>query len=288
MAKAPVKRDENENALTTEVSQSAVPAFLQNTDKGSKLQDIDANDIVVPRIKLLQGTSPEVEAFEEAKNGEFWLNVLDMPLGADFRFIVLNNRKRVLLLPPMGDERGVLARADDGKTWNTTGSWDVKLKNIKKPVTWEITDLDVKKSGLLEFGTSNPEDSDSNPAATLFYEYLVWLPDVPELTTPVLLSLARSQAKRARDLNGKLEFSGVPIQGVLVKTTTTDETSPDGAYKNYQFTRDGFATEEQFNTAVAMAERFSNVSYSGADEAELAAETGAGTSNGAPSESKDF
>lgn len=285
MAKAPIKTDESKNELTT-ASASQVPAFLQNTDKGSRLQDIDANDIVVPRIKLLQGTSPEVEAFDEAKNGRYWLNVLDIDLGESLRFIVLNNRKRVLLLPPMGDDRGVLARADDGKTWNTKGEWDVKLKNIKKPVTWTIDDLDVKKSGLLEFGTSNPEDPDSNPAATLFYEYLVWLPDHPEINTPVLLSLARSQAKRARDLNGKLEFSGVPIQGVVVKTTPTDETSPDGAYKNYQFSRDGFATEEQFNHAVALAERFSNVSYSGHDEADLAAE--ASTGNSAPKDSNDF
>jgi len=175
MAKAPTKTD-SKNELAP-VGGAALPAYLQNTTKGSHLQGKDSGDFIVPRIKLLQGISPEVEAFEEAKSGEFWLNVLDISLGASLRFIPVNNRKRYLLLPPIGDDRGVLARADDGKTWNTKGEWDVKLKNIKKPVTWVIDDPDVRKSGLAEFGSSNPEDPDSNPAATLFYEYLVWLPD---------------------------------------------------------------------------------------------------------------
>lgn len=282
MAKAPTKVD-SKNELAP-VGGSQLPAYLQNTDKGSHLQGMDSGDFIVPRIKLLQGISPEVEAFEEAKSGEFWLNVLDISLGASFRFIPVNNRKRYLLLPPIGDDRGVLARADDGKTWNTKGEWDVKLKNIKKPVQWVIDDLDVRKSGLAEFGSSNPEDPDSNPAATLFYEYLVWLPDVPELPTPVLLSLARSQAKKARDLNGKIEFGGCPMQAMAFKAGVVVETGAEGPYNNYQFAKDGYATEEQFETACRFEERFRDVTYSGADEAGLAGE--GPTANAAQAEAK--
>lgn len=282
MAKAPVKQDETKNELAT-TGGGAVPAFLQNTDRGTHLQGMDANDFIVPRIKLLQGISPEVEAFEAAKNGEFWLNVMDESLGANFDFIILSNRKRYLLLPPIGDDRGVLARADDGKTWNTLGKWDVKLKGMRNPVTWEITDLDVRKSGLGEFGTSNPDDPDSNPAATLFYEYLVWLPNAG-LTSPVLLSLARSQAKKARDLNGKVEFAGVPMQGLVFKAGSFDDKGAEGPFKNYIFTKNGYATEEQFDIAVKMAERFANINYQGADEAGLAGE---GPTGGA-TDSKEF
>jgi len=284
MAKAPVKQDETKNELTAATG-GQVPAFLQNTDKGSHLQGMDSGDFIVPRIKLLQGISPEVEAFDEAKSGEFWLNVLDISLGDTIRFIPINNRKRYLLLPPIGDDRGVLARADDGRTWNTKGEWEVRLKNVKKPVTWKIEDLDVRKSGLAEFGTANPEDPDSNPAATLFYEYLVWLPDL-NLPSPVLLSLARSQAKKARDLNGKIEFGGVPMQGMVFEASVVKETGAEGPYNNYQFARGGFATEEQFNTACKYEERFRDVTYTGADEAGLAGEdAGAGAP---PADSKEF
>lgn len=283
MAKAPVKQDETKNELAN-VTGGQVPAFLQNTDKGSHLQGMDSGDFIVPRIKLLQGISPEVEAFDEAKSGEFWLNVLDISLGETIRFIPINNRKRYLLLPPIGDDRGVLARADDGRTWNTKGEWEVRLKNVKKPVTWVIDDLDVRKSGLAEFGTANPEDPDSNPAATLFYEYLVWLPDL-NLPSPVLLSLARSQAKKARDLNGKIEFGGVPMQGMVFEASVVKETGAEGPYNNYQFARGGFATEEQFNQACHYEERFRDVAYTGADEASMAGE---GEGAAPPADSKEF
>lgn len=280
MAKAPAKTGSNELA---NVGESQVPAFLQNTQQGSRLQGMESTDFIVPRIKLLQGISPEVQAFEDAKVGNFWINVVDHNLGPDFRFVIINNRKRYLLLPPIGDERGVLARADDGRTWNTLGSWDVKLKGMRNPVTWKIEDLDVRKSGLAEFGSSNPDDPDSNPAATLFYEYLVWLPDAG-LPTPVLLSLARSQAKKARDLNGKVEFAGVPMQGLVFKANAIEDNGPEGPFKNYQFTRDGFADEELFNHACKLEERFRNISYSGAEEEKLSDEGPAG----GPTDSKEF
>lgn len=284
MAKAPVKSASNE---MVEVGQnSTLPAFLQNTDRGTHLVGMDSDDFIVPRIKLLQGISPEVEAFEEAKNGEFWLNVLDISLGNKLRVIPINNRKRYLLLPPIGDDRGVLARADDGRTWNTKGEWSVKLKNVRQPVTWTIDDLDVRKSGLAAFGTSNPDDPDSNPAATLFYEYLVWLPDVAELKTPVLMSLARSQAKKARDLNGKIEFAGVPMQGLVFEVGTCDENGAEGPYKNYTFTRGGFATEEQFNQACLFEEKFRGVTYKGVDEDGLSEATATGGVD--PDTVKDF
>lgn len=283
MAKAPVKTKQSENELAP-VGGAQLPAHLQNTDRGTHLQGMDADDFIVPRIKLLQGISPEVEAFDEAKAGLFWLNVLDISLGDRIRFIPINNRKRYLLLPPIGDDRGVLARADDGRTWNTTGEWQVKLKNVRQPVTWVIDDLDVRKSGLAAFGTSNPDDPDSNPAATLFYEYLVWLPDVPELKTPVLLSLARSQAKKARDLNGKIEFAGVPMQGLVFESGTVDENGAEGPYKNYQFVRAGYASEEQFDMACRFEERFRGANYEGVGEVG-AEETG---TTADPADSKEF
>jgi len=283
MAKAPVKQDESKNELAA-VGVGSVPAHLQNTGRGTQLQGMDSSDFIVPRIKLLQGISPEVEAFDEAKSGEFWLNVLDISLGKTIRFIPINNRKRYLLLPPIGDDRGVLARADDGRTWNTKGSWDVKIKNVRQAVTWTIDDLDVRKSGLAEFGTANPDDPDSNPAATLFYEYLVWLLDVDGLPTPVLLSLARSQAKKARDLNGKIEFGGVPMQGMVFEASVVIETGAEGPYNNYQFAKAGWATPEQFNTACGFEERFRDVNYEGKGDV-AAEETGA---TGEPADSKEF
>lgn len=286
----PKKAAEKTEVATTN-SNSALPAYLADTKKGTHLQGMDASDYIVPRIKLLQGISDELTTFENAKDGIFWLNVLDIPLGETLDFIPISNRKRYLLLPPRGDTRGVLARADDGKTWNPpTGEWEVKLKNIKNPVKWvipaEVSQVvdgvekmvaihgDVRKSGLAEFGSSNPDDPDSNPAATLFYEYLVYLPDFPEYS-PALLSLARSQAKKARDLNGKIEFSGQPMQALKLTAKVVVETKDGDKFNNYLFIRNGFAEEEQFDKCVGLNERYGN--YRGADEEGLAEDGGAPT-----------
>jgi hypothetical protein len=264
MAKTPATTKTNVPAAQGSAN---VPDYLRpHLGQGSGLQGLDVTDFVVPRVKLLQAISPEVEAFEDAKPGMFWLTVLDKPLsqpGENLDFIPISNRKKYLLLAPLGDGRNVLARAEDGIHWTPPDrEWQVKLKGVKNPVTW-ATNPTVRESGLAEFGTMNPDDPDSNPAAVLFYEYLVLLPGHPDLG-PVLLSLARSQAKRARDLNGKIDMRQAPMQAQLFRMSVTDETGEEGPYKNVAFANNGWATEAQFEKCKALAERYK--SYRAADE----------------------
>jgi hypothetical protein len=266
MGRAPAKVEEPKLPATTGGAQ--LPAYLQqHQGSGSGLKGLDMSDIIVPRIKLMQATSEEITAFDDAKVGQFWLNVLDQPLGPKFDFIPISNRKRYLLSVPLGGTpSGILARADDGVHWSpASGEWQVTLPNERKPVTWKIEgDGTVRGSGLAEFGTSKPEDPASNPAATLFYDYLVYLPDFPDIS-PVVLSLSRTAAKRARDLNGKIEFAKAPMQGLRFTTGVSSENAgPNRDYYNYTFSRNGFATEEEFNGCQALANRFKD--YRGADE----------------------
>ena len=265
MAKLPATTSKNELAEVD--SNNVVPAYLQDYKGGSGLVGLDADDFIIPRIKLLQSTSPELDAFDNAKAGTFWLNVLDIPLGDTLDFVVCGNKKRYLLLPPMGDNRGILARSDDAIHWSPpNGEWQVKLKNIKNPVTWKTADT-VRASGLAEFGSSNPDDPDSNPAATLFYEFLVYLPNRPELS-PALMSLARSQAKKARDLQGKIEFKKAPMQAQAFQAKIVKDTGPEGDFFNYQFVSNGFTDEAVYNGCVGITKKF--VNYRGADEEEAA------------------
>lgn len=256
-------------AETTQQNKDAVPAYLKDKmGQGSGLK-ADAEDFIVPRVKLLHGTSKEPETFNLAKVGNYWANVLDLPIGPTFDMIVCINRKRVLLMRPIDDKTGepILARANDGKTWDKTGKWQVKLKNIKNPVEWVIDDLDVRKSGLLAFGTGNPDDEDSNPAATVFFDYLVYLPAFPQLG-PVLFSLARTGAKRAKELNSKIEMRGGPMQSLKFTVGVSKEGEVGNEYYNTTFQSNGFATEDEFNKCMAIAKRFED--FQGAGEEETA------------------
>lgn len=226
-------------------SKDQLPAYLQG--KEYKNQDnFDSNDVVIPRIKLLQGLSQEVADFDEAKTGEFWHTGLDISLGSSFDFVVADRRKKYLLVAPIEDSQGLLARADDFMTWDRTGKWSVKMKGVKQPVTWEIADRNVKNSGLANWGTSNPDDEDSPPAATQFYDYLVFLPDRLDLG-PAIISLARSQIRKAKKgLNDKIklhETNGRPMQALVFNAGSTDDSADGQSFKNWIFKQAGFVQD---------------------------------------------
>lgn len=234
-------------------TENALPAYLQGS--GFKNEDnFDSSDIVIPRIKLIQGLSTEHETYPGvARTGEFWHTGVDENLGPEITFVIADRRKKYLLQTPIADGQGILARADDAKTWDTKGTWQVKIKGQKNPVTWTIDDLDVEKSGMAGWGTSIPGDEDSPPAATLFYDYLVFLPSRLDLG-PAVISLARSQIKKGKKgLNDKISLhanNGRPMQALLFKATSIDDSADGQDFKNWNFTSAGFNMDEKlFNLA---------------------------------------
>ena len=241
---------------------NALPAYLQG-HAPAKLEGIEASDLVLPRLKLLQAISPEVEQYDEARAGNFWHNVLGISLGPQFDFIVATFRKKYLLMAPLGSAKPVLARAEDGVNWTPANeSFKVKLKGVKEEQTWTTTPT-VRESGLAEYGSSIAGDPDSKPAAVLIYEFLVYLPEHPELS-PVVMSLARSQIRKGKDLLSKITFRQQPLNAMRFQATVIEETGDEGLYKNYQFASNGFATEAEFNRVKGLAEQFGT--YKVADE----------------------
>lgn len=262
-------KTKNEVATVATPDKDQLPAYLQGVNVNNN-DNFDSSDVVIPRIKLLQGISPEVETFDAAKSGEFWHTGMDISLGATINFVVADRRKKYLLSAPMEDGQGVLARADDAVTWDRLGKWSVKQKGVKQPVVWEITDLNVAASGLMDWGSYNPDDENSPPAATLFYDYLVFLPDHLDLG-PAVISLARSSIKPAKKgLNDKIalhQTNGRPMQAVLFNASVSDEQNGDGqGFKNWRFTGAGFVQDKAlFDMAVEHRGALANVKI--ADEA---------------------
>lgn len=262
-------KETKELATAGALSGSALPTFLQGKAAASLPSGVDASDMIIPRVKLLQGISPELEAFENAKNGHFWHNVLNELMGTEFEFIIASYRKKYLLMAPMNDPRGVLARAEDGVHWKPPqGTFEVKLKGVKDPQVWKLAPT-VRDSGLAEFGSSVAGDEDSKPAAVLVYEFLIYMVEYPHLS-PIIMSLARSQAKRGKDLISKITFRNAPLAGMKFKAIVTDEVGDEGPYKNVAFQNAGWASEDEYNTVTTIAEKFTD--YKVADEEGLAKE----------------
>lgn len=258
------------NTAVAVKEEGGVPAYLQDYKGPMRNSTMGSEDLIIPRIKLLQAINPEVTAFDAAKPGHFWHNVMNMDLGAELRFIPVLARKHYILFAPRGDTRTVLARAVDGVHWSPANEeFEIKLKGVPKPVKWKTANT-VAASKLGEFGSSNPGDPQSPPAATLIYEYLAYLPDFQELS-PVLICLARSGIKKGRGLNAKMEMRSmrVPQFAQVYTAKVTEEQSSDGPYFGWDFVSSGEATQDDFEIAQSLSTKFEAASFRAADEESL-------------------
>jgi hypothetical protein len=76
----------------------------------------------------------------------------------------------------------------------------------------------VLASGLCEFGSSDPENENSPPAATVYYEYLLYIPG-HEDASPVLLRLKSTALDNGRALNSYFALLGRPTFAHVIDWT---------------------------------------------------------------------
>lgn len=272
------------NALVQ--NNSALPAHLQGGKKAS-FGNIDASDLIVPRVKLLQATSPEVEAFDSAKTGLFWHTLAEQPLGSELKFVPLVLKKELVLWAPRGDDRGILARSSDCINWDegyANLKFEVKLKGVKEPVVYE-TKGSVAESKLDQFGSLNPQDPDSRPAASLTYRMLFFFPDYADLS-PALVINTRSSVKVAKQLISKIELKPVDHYGQLFTMGTTDENGDEGPYKGWKYTSAGYVEDEAtYARCKELYESFRGKDWGAPDEREDGGES-TGTGGGSATSDK--
>jgi len=99
----------NQVAETKDNSEN-LPAYLKGLSDSERFNDdnFDQSDVVVPRVKLSQALSEEVEAFEDAKAGTFWHTGFDINLGSEFEFVICARKKKYMLVAPLEDGQGIL------------------------------------------------------------------------------------------------------------------------------------------------------------------------------------
>jgi len=251
----------------TNVEAGNVPAYLQNYVGPMGTDNIENEDVTIPRIKLAQGTTKEVKA-GEIKEGSLFLNVTGEILaapGETMRVIPIVQGKEFILWKDQNFEGGgIFARAKkvfDQSSGRARYEWDKqnqtfenKVKGLVK-VEW-TTKRFVDENGMDKFGSAIPGDADSHPAATAHHNYVVVLPDHGNAVAA--LSLSNTAVKKAKDFNAMLKMGNAPIFSRVFTVGTVPETNNDGQeYKNYSFKPAGFVEQEEtFNFTKAMFESF--------------------------------
>ncbi len=240
-------------------------SFVPFTDLPDHLKDenatgikgLDSSDFKLPRIKLLQALSPEVRAYPGiAIPGHFWHTGSNTSLGSDFKFVPATASKRVILWSSRNNGAKLIAFSQDGRNWTSGGNQkhQINVKGVPNPVTI-ATGKDVASSRLLEWGSSNPSDPKSSPAATLIYEYLVYLPDYPSLS-PCMLGMYRTAIDNAKKLNTSLLQMRKPIYSVVVDCIAEELQDNGNVWSVPSFKLAGWATKNAYVIAKQMSEEY--------------------------------
>lgn len=229
----------------TEEVGTVVPSFMQKYS-GMGTEVLKGDDVEVPRIKLLQALSPELDEFNEAEKGSFWHAMADAALGESIRIVPVWVDVSYILWRPREMGGGILARAADGIHWSPDhGEFKVTLKNVKEPVTWTLAKT-VVASGLGEWGSMNPADNNSPPAATRMYNVVCVMPDLSLELSPAVVTLQRSAIGVARKFLGKMKISNAPSFGQYYTMEAVEDTNKtNDKFYNYKFTKAGFVENEE-------------------------------------------
>ena len=255
---------------------AGLPAHLQERSN-ARIGNVDSSDRIIPRIKLMQGISPELQQYNAAKAGEFFHTMSETSLGSVVRVVPIRVHKSLVLWAPRGDERGILARSDDGRTWTTGANetFEVKLKGSPKKQVWE-TKGSVAESGLAEFGSSIAEDKNSPPAAALTYSWIFLPIDHPELGVGVVIN-SRSAVKPSRDLISKIELNNVMHYYRVFDMRAVEQVANGDKFNNYQYTSNGFVEDPDMAAhCKQLAAEFEKMAFRASDESEDSEERGSG------------
>jgi hypothetical protein len=245
---------ESQRGILNHVPESIVPTaqenIMANTELPARLKDhagpggLGVGDLEVPRLKLLQASSPELAEFNNARQGEFWHSLIDERIGSTVRICPIYINWRFILWRPREAGGGILARADDGKHWMPADSeFTVKLKSGHE-VTWR-TARTVAASGLNKRGSYDPGDPDSPPAVTRMYSIVCSFPDRQDWP-PAVVILQRTAIKVATKLIGQLKVLRAPSFGVILEMASFKDKSPSGEFYNYAFEIDGPVEDKLF------------------------------------------
>ena len=254
--------------MTSDVAKpnSGVPEHLAKYQK-AKIGNVDSSDRIIPRIKLIQAISPELVDFPEAKAGQFWHTIAQQNLGPALRAVPILIRKSFVLWAPRNDDRGILARAMDGIHWDPADAeFTVKPKGSPNNVTYK-TKKTVAESGLDQFGTSIPGDSNSPPAASLTYNMLWHLVDFPELSPSIIIN-TRSSVKPMQQLLSRIDSKPVPHFCQVYTIGSVQQKGAEGPYFNFTYTGAGFADTHIADLCSQLYDQFGAGGWRANDEEE--------------------
>ena len=223
-----------------------VPDFMKNEKAGLGTESLSQDALTPPRLKLAQLVSPELDTIPGLKAGQ-WFNSLGETNYGDKVLIIpcYLTESYLLFQPRVGDIKGgLLARSNDGIHWDPPNvTFEVTIDKKGTKVKW-VTKNTVRESGLAAWGSLDPSDPKSQPAATWSLNTVVMFPEHEE-DGPAVLSFMRSGAKVGKKFAGNLKMSRTPSFGRVFELTSEKIGSGGDAYFEPRIRAAGFITRPE-------------------------------------------
>lgn len=197
------------------VTIEAVPEFLRSQGRNRGLENVEREDMTLPRVgiaqsqsKALKKSSPtRIEGLEE---GGLYNSLTREVYGACLEVVPVLFFKNYIKFKSMEEGGGVLGMADD---------------RSKLP------------PGALDF------HGDKKPEWTEFKNFVCWLPAQQAVAS---VSMKSTSMKTARKWNSLMRFANVPAFGKVYKLTTVLEHKDSNDYYVYEVEALHFVDEELF------------------------------------------
>lgn len=239
------------NKKTIEEVVTAQPTALavNNMADTRGFENVDMSEVTMPRIKLLQAMSPELDDQDyDFKKGELIHNLIMEKVSPIFiplvfisskvMFVPRDNQKRLALLERLGVE-------DDGSTMMLCRAKDGK--NVDMSL--------IGRNNCAECGY-HKWDGNTPPICTSSISILA-LFDGLEL--PAVFQFANTNWKYGRKFRDMAMYSGGALFGKKYRLDIKQEENDKGKFFVTPVKPAGVPTEEEFRKAEAMYNRFSNV-----------------------------
>jgi hypothetical protein len=250
-----MKKDKTKELATTGAPSAAlanVPAFLKG-EAVQGLDNIDRADLILPRIKLMQDMSPEVQE-GKAKAGELVNSLTGQNYGTRLEFVPLTNSKTRMFWQDRKEGNAVLCSSDDGKhPKDPTAA--AKIAKKMKLKEFPVTMPDCKSCPFGNWAEDDAGGDREAPRCTSYYNFPMLIKGD---SSPSALTMSRTKLKVGRKLLSLVVLSGdnVSIYAKRYELSTVKEKSDLGTYYNYAIKPIGYVTEAEYKVTKGLHESF--------------------------------
>lgn len=223
-------------------AQEALPDYLQNQGPARGSEEVKSTDMILPRLELVQSTSPIKETDEEIRDGHLFNSVTQEVYGDFVYFVPVYYRTEYLIWKDQDSGGGFF------------GSYGSQAEAERRHR--ELIQDDPTLAGKTKDGKEILEIVDT----PVHYGLRITPEGVVE---QIVISMAKSKAKVSRKWNAMVQIAGGDRFARVYKISSfTDENKQGKKFKNFVVQPAGFPPKPVYEQAEQIYETFRSGAFS--------------------------